>query len=163
MHRVELIGARILRVFRRLTPVHYELVVRIEFRNAGPAVAVGNEIGSVWQPGDVRRAIKRVRTTPSHAELSQCVDKLAVIGELIDDVQLVIDDPNVLLLIVWTDLDLMRSPAAGLLAKELLHVRPFVDQIAIPIDDKNRVLKSSFPAAQINLLAGRRKTVCVAC
>ncbi|MND04707.1 hypothetical protein D3C83_251000 [compost metagenome] len=49
--------------------------------------------------------------------------------------QLVVDDPDVLLGIVRADLDLMRAAAARQLAEHRIEMLPFVDEVALAVDD----------------------------
>jgi hypothetical protein len=50
-------------------------------------------------------------------------------------VQLVIDDPDMLLLVVRADLDLMRSAAAGQLREHLVEMRPLANHLALLVQD----------------------------
>ena len=127
---VPLVGARVLRIGGRLSPVHDEFVVGAELRDARAAVAIADEVRPVGQPRNVGRPIERIRTAPSLSELAERVHQLPVVGEAVDHVQLVVDDPDVLLLVVGTDLDLVRAASAGQLAEQLVEVRPLVDEVA---------------------------------
>ena len=73
--------------------------------------------------------------------------QLAVVGEAVNHVQLVVDDPDVLLLVIGADLDLVRSAAAGLLREQLLEMRPLLDEVALGVDDEDGVLPAALPAA----------------
>ena len=149
-------------ILRRLAPVLDELVVRAELRDARAAVAVGDEIRAVGQPGDVGRPVERVRPAAAHAELALAHLELTVVREAIDHVQLVVDDPDVLLGIVRADLDLMRTAAARQLAEHRIEVLPLVDEVAFAVDDDDRVLPAAFPAARGLRLARRGDAVAVA-
>ena len=113
--------------------------------DARAAVAVGDEVGAVGQPRDVRRPIERVRSAAAHAELSLAVHQLPVVGEAVDHVQLVVDDPDVLLLVVRADLDLMRSAAAGQLREHLVEMRPLVDEVALAVHDDRSSARTGAP------------------
>ena len=147
VHGVELVRAGIRGIFRRPAPVLDEVVVRVVFRDARAAVAVRDEVGAVRQPRDVSRPIERVRAAAAHAQLALAHLELPVVREAIDHVQLVVDDPDVLLGVVRADLDLMRAAAARQLAEQLLEVRPLVDEVAFAVDDDDRVFPAPFPAA----------------
>ena len=77
-------------------------------------------------------------------------------------VQLVVDDPDVLLFVVGTDLDLVRSATTGILREHLVEMRPLVDQIALLIEHDDRVLEPSLPSAFRLRLTGCGKAVRVA-
>ena len=147
MNGIELVRSRVLRIGRRLAPVLDEVVVRVVLGDARAAVAVGDEVRPVRQPGDVRRSVEGVRPAAAYAKLALAVDQLSVVGEAIDHVELVVDDPDVLLGIVGTDLDLVRAATARQLAEHFVEMRPLVDQVALAVDDQDRVLKPPFPSA----------------
>ena len=90
------------------------------------------------------------------------VHELAVVGEAVDHVQLIVDDPDVLLGIVRADLDLVRPAPARQLLEQLVVLRPLVDEVALPVDDEDRVLEPPLPAALGGRLAGRGEAVGVA-
>ena len=109
---VELVRPRVLRILRRAAPVHDELAVLVELGDARAAVAVADEERAVGQPVDVGRPIEqRPPSRPRWPFGAQRHHQLAVVGELLDDVQLVVDDPDVLLGIVGAHLDLVRARA----------------------------------------------------
>ena len=134
----------------------------VELRDARPAVPVSDEVGPVGQPGDVRRAIEGVRAPSPDAELAVREHELAVIGELVDDVKLVVENPHVLLFIVRADFDLVRTAAAGQLLEQLVLIRPLVDEVALPVEDDDRMLEPPLPSAFVGRLAGRAEAVGVA-
>jgi hypothetical protein len=68
-------------------------------------------------------------------------------------VQLVVDDPDVLLRVVGTDLDLVRSAAAGTLLEQLIEVRPLVDECALPVENQDRMLESPLPSPLLGRFA----------
>ena len=90
------------------------------------------------------------------------VHQLPVVGEAVDHVQLVVDDPDVLLGVVGADLDLVRPAAARQLAEHLVEVRPLVDEVALAVDDDDRVLEAPLPSALRLRLARRGHAVAVA-
>ena len=159
---VPLVRARVLRILGRPAPVHDELVVGVELRDARPAVPVGDEVRPVGQPGDVRRAIEGVRAPSPDAELAVREHELAVIGELVDDVKLVVENPHVLLFVVRADLDLVRTAAAGQLLEQLVLVLPLVNHVALPVEDDDRMLEPALPSAFVGRLAGGAEAVGVA-
>jgi hypothetical protein len=61
---------------------------------------------------------------------------LAVVGELVDRVRVVVDDPDVLLRVIRTDVDGVRA------LEHLVPLRPLFDDLALRVDDDDRV----FPA-----------------
>src|SRR5688572_22013009 len=162
VHGVELVRSRVLRILRRPAPVSDEVVLRVVLRDARAAVAVSDEVGAIGQPRDVRRPIERVRSAAAFAELTLAVYELPVVGEAVDHVQLVVDDPDVLLLVIRADLDLMRSAAAWQLREHLVEMRPLADHVALPIQDVDRVLVAAFPSALRLRLTRRRNAVAVA-
>src|SRR5262249_32625956 len=98
--RIPLVRSRAPRVLGRLGPVHDEVVVRVVAGDAFAAVAVGDEVSPVGQPGDVRRPVEGVRPTTAHADLPFAVDQLTVVGKAVNHVELVVDDPYVLVFVV---------------------------------------------------------------
>jgi hypothetical protein len=128
-------------------PNPHEVVFRVVLGDARAAVAVGDEVGAIRQPRNVRRPIEGVRSAAAHAELSLAVYELPVVGEAVDHVQLVVDDPDVLLLVVRADLDLMRAAAARQLREHLVEMRPLVHELTVSIQDVDRVLEPPLPSA----------------
>src|SRR5262244_3081748 len=112
VHRIPLVRSRVLRILGRLAPVHNEVVVGVVLDNTGAAVAVGDEVGPVGQPGNVRRPVERVGPATTYAELPFAVNQFTVVREAVDHVELVVDDPDVLLFVVGADLDLVRPTTA---------------------------------------------------
>ena len=94
-------GPGVVRVLRRGSPIHDELAVLVELRHAVAAVAVADEERAVGQPRDIGRPVEQLAGVAAALALVPSVmHELAVIGELVDHVQLVVDDPDVLLGIV---------------------------------------------------------------
>ena len=87
--------------------------------------------------------------------------QLAVVGELVDDVQLIVEHPDVLLGIVRAHLDLVRTAAARRL-EQLVVLRPPLHHLAVAIDDEDHVVVAALPAALRGRLAGRAQPVVVA-
>src|SRR4030095_7579130 len=154
--RIPLVWSRVLRVLGWPAPVHDEVVVRVVLDDACAAVAVGDEVGPVGQPGDVRRPVESVRSTTTHSELPFAMNQLTVIREAVDHVELVVDDPDVLLFVVGADLDLVRPTTAGKLGEELFEVRPLAHEVALTIEHDDRVLEAALPTALFVRLARRR-------
>src|SRR5262249_53248462 len=114
MNGIEFVWTWILGIFRRTAPVHQELAVLVELRDACTAVTIADKERSVGQPGDVRRPVKQLSSIAAALALrTQRHDELAVVREFVNDMELIIDDPNVLLRIVRTHFDFVRSAAAG--------------------------------------------------
>ena len=133
-----------------LAPVHEEVVVRVELGHTLPAVAVADEVRALRQPGDVGGPVEEPpRVPPSLAECAVGENELTVISELVDDVELVVDDPDVLFWIVGAHLDLVGSSAAWKLRKEFVGVRPFIDHVAVPIKHDDAVLEAPLPSATV--------------
>ena len=86
-----------------------ELAVLVELGHARAGVAVGDEERPVGQPGDVGGPIEVVRTASRHAALAHRLHQLAVVGEDVDLVHVVVDDPDVLFRIVRVDQQLVRA------------------------------------------------------
>ncbi len=82
--------------------------------------------------------------------------------ELPDDVLLIVDDPHVLLSVVRIHLDLVRTASALVLREHLFHERPFVDELAVTVDDEDRVVPPPLPSALCDRLARRTQPVTVA-
>src|SRR5262245_38599499 len=92
VHRVELVRARIRRILRRTAPVLDELAVFVEFGDARAAVTVADEERAIRQPVDVGRSIEQLAGVASAlARRPKPHHELAVVGELPDLVQLIID------------------------------------------------------------------------
>ena len=72
--------------------------------------------------------------------------RLAVVGELVDDVLVVVDDPDVLLRIVGADGDEVRP------LQHRVPLRPRVDQVALGVEDEDAVLPARVHA---HLVAAR--------
>ena len=81
--------------FGAAAPVHQELAVLVELRDARAAVAVADEERAVGQPRDVGRPIEQLAAVASALALgAERHHQLAVVGELVDHVQLVVDTPT---------------------------------------------------------------------
>ena len=146
VHRPELIGPGLVRIGGRAPPVHQELAGAIELGHAGAGIAVGHEEGAVGQPGDVGGPVEVVRAAPGHAALAHRAHQPPVVGEDVDDVLVVIDDPQVLLGIVGADEHLVR-PAAGLAEsrparrrQQPIVLQPLLDGVAIAIDGEHQMV-----------------------
>src|SRR5438067_12509361 len=98
--RIPLVRSGVLRILGRPAPVHDEVVVGVVLGDACAAVAVGDEVGPVGQPGDIRRPVEGVGPTTAHAELPFAVNQLTVVRKAVNYVELVVDDPDVLLFVV---------------------------------------------------------------
>src|SRR3982751_4544033 len=61
---------------------------------------------------------------------------LAVVGELVDLMPRVVDDPDVMRGIVRADADLVRAAAA---LEQLVPLRPRLEELAVAVDDENAV------------------------
>ena len=116
MHVAEVAGARIGGLVATGTrsalgsPLHEELAVLIELRDARAGVAVGDEEGAVGQPVDVGRPVEVGGVRAFHFRRADGLQQLAaVVGELVDDLHVVVDDPDVLFRIVRADVDRVRA------------------------------------------------------
>ena len=144
-------GPGLLRILGRAAPVHQELAVLVELRDARAAVAVADEERAVGQPVDIGGPIEELAAiAPSLALGAERHHQLAVIGELVDDVQLVVEHPDVLLGIVRAHLDLVWSAPAGHL-EEFVVLRPRLDHLAGAIHDEDDVVIASLPAALLRV------------
>ena len=81
-----------------LPPRHQELAVLVELDDALVLIAVGDEERAVGQPGDVGRPAEMAAVVAPDQPLAKRHDELlAVVGEFEDLLQIVVDDPDVLL------------------------------------------------------------------
>ena len=162
MDGVEFIRARIARIFWRGTPVHQELAVRVELGDALAAVPVADEERAVGQPGDVGRPIEERSSLASPLPLgAERHHQLAVVGELVDHVQLIVDHPHVLVAIVRVHLDLVR-PAAARHLEQLVVLRPPLHHLAVAIDDEDHMVITPLPSTLLSRLACGTEPVIVA-
>src|SRR5205823_7394793 len=87
VNRIELVGSGILRIFRRVAPVHQKLSILIELRDASAAVPVADKECAVGQPRDIGRTIKELAAVTS--SLAFCAERhhqLSIVSELVDHV-----------------------------------------------------------------------------
>ncbi len=118
----------------------------VELRDAHTGVTVGDEERAVGQPGDVGRPVEVVRAAARHASLAHRLHQLAVVGEDVDLVHVVVDDPDVLLGIVGVHQDLVRSAAhlaearAARRRQVLVVLQPLDDRLAVAIDGEDEVM-----------------------
>ena len=123
-----------------------ELAVAIELGHPRAGVAVGDEEGAVGQPGDVGRPVEVVGPAAGHAALAHRPHQLPVVGEDVDDVLVVVDDPDVLLRIVGADQDLVRAAAGFAQARtarrrqQVVVLQPLLDGGAVAIDREHQVV-----------------------
>src|SRR5262249_45175430 len=114
MNGIKFVWTRILGIFWRTAPIHQELAVLVELRDACAAVTIADKERSVGQPRDVCRPVKQLSCiTAALALCTERHDELAIVREFVNDMELIIDDPDVLLGIIRTHFDLVRSAAAG--------------------------------------------------
>ena len=139
-------GFGIVGIDRRPAPVHQELAVAIELRDARAGVAVGDEERAVGQPRDVGRPVEVVRAAPRHAAFAHRLHQLAVVGEDVDLVHVVVDDPDVLLRIVRVHQDLVRSaahlaePGAARRREIVVVLQPLLDRLAGAVDGEHQMV-----------------------
>src|SRR6266550_562206 len=144
---VELVRSWVLRILRRRSPVHQELAVLVELGDARAAVAVADEARAVGQPCDVGGPIEQTAAVaPALTLRAPLLHQLPVVGELVNLVELVVDDPDVLLGIVGAHLDLVR-PAPALALEHRVLIVPPLDHLAVAIDDEDGVVVPPFPSA----------------
>src|SRR2546428_5290497 len=161
--RVPLVRTGTFRILWRRAPVLDELAVFVELRDARAAVAVADEERAVGQPGDVGRPVEQIPGVASALALgAERHRELAVVGELVNHVQLIVDDPHVLLTIVGVHLDLVR-PAPAPHLEQLVVLRPRVHHLAVAIDDEDDVVIAPLPSALLRRLAGRAEAVIISC
>ena len=147
VHGVELVRPRLVRILRRAAPVHQELAVLVELGDARAAVTVADEERAVGQPVDVGGPIEELAGIATSLALgAERHHQLAVIGEFVDDVQLVVEHPDVLFGIVRTHLDLVWSAPAGHL-EEFVVLWPRLDHLAGAIHREDDVVIAPLPAA----------------
>src|ERR1700674_63249 len=97
-----------------LAPGHQVLSALIDLDDARVDVTVANEKCAVRKPGDVGGASEVLVVFSLHALLAERHHQLlAVVCELEDLMQHIVDDPYVLFCIVRADFDVVRSAAAG--------------------------------------------------
>ena len=114
---------------------------RVELRDARAVVPVGHVEAPVGQPRHERRTVEvgavgawNVRRADRLHEL------LAVVGELVDRVRVVVDHPHVLLRVVGADVDRVRT------LEQLVPLRPLLDDVALRVDDDEAVLPAGVDA-----------------
>src|SRR5262245_56305197 len=92
---IELIGAGILGILWRSAPIHQKLSTFVEFRNTSAAVSVADEKRAVGQPCDVGRPVKQFAAVAAALAFgTEGHDQLSVVSEFVDDVELIVADPN---------------------------------------------------------------------
>ena len=156
------LGPGFLRILRRTAPIHQELPILVELRDTGAAVAIADEERAVRQPIDVGRPIEQLAGVAAALALgAERHHELAVVGELEDDMQLIIDHPHVLLGIVRAHLDLVRPAAAGHL-EELVVLRPRLHHLAGAVDDENHVVVAALPTAFLRRFTRRAEAIVIA-
>ena len=123
MHAAQLPGPLAARAARL-----HELAGLVELHDARVAQAVRHQNRSVRQERDILRHPEMCRVIAGDAGLADRHDQLlAVVGELVDDVLAVVDDPHVLLGIVRADADLVRAPPPSNSESHCVH-----DSITLP-------------------------------
>src|SRR6266849_10693040 len=87
------------------------------------------------------------------------VNKYAVVGELVNHLQLVVEHPHVLVLVVRAHLDLVR-PAPARHLEDLVVLRPLLYELAVAIHHEDDVVIAPFPAAlRLRLARGAEPVV----
>src|SRR5262245_38056552 len=137
---IELVGPWIFRIGGGRAPVLDELSVLVELRDPHSTVAVADEERAVGEPRDVGRAIEELALVASSLPLRpERESDLAVVSELVNHVQLVVDHPDVLFRIVGAHLDLVRpAPAAHL--EELVVLGPVLYLVAHAVHYEENVV-----------------------
>ncbi len=87
-------------------------------------------------PIDVGRPREVITIPPRYTPLAERHYQIAVIRELVDEVQVVVDHPDVLVGIVGAHLDLVR-PAPARHIEELAVLGPRLDHLAVAIHDED--------------------------
>ena len=135
VHVVHVAGTRLVRRIALDAPLHQELPVLVELRDARAGVAVGDEERAVGQPVDERRPVEVRRVRALHLRRADRLHELlAVVREPVDHLHVVVDDPDVLLRIVRADVDRVRTP------QQLVPLIPRLDDVAVGIGDDDAVL-----------------------
>ena len=118
-------------------PGRQELSVLVELHDARIRVAVGDEETSVRQPCDARRSAEVLLVIAFDTRFAECTDEpLAIVREHEDLLLPIVDDPDVPLRVVWTDVDAVR-PAAAL--EETVPLRPRLEHPAFAVDDDDAI------------------------
>ena len=129
------------------SPIHQELAVLVELRDPRSAIAIADEERAVGQPVDVGGTIEQLAAVTSALALgAERHHQLAVIAELVDHVQLIVEHPDVLLRVVRVHLDFVR-PAPALHLEQFVVLRPRLHHLAVAIDHEDHVVVSPLPPA----------------
>jgi hypothetical protein len=107
---------------------------RTEFRDPRSRVPICDEESAIGQPVNVGRPVEVCGIRPGYFRRSDRLEQFApIVCELIDDLHIVIHDPDILLRIVWADIDRMRA------AKQLIPLLPGLDDFAGAIHNHHAV------------------------
>ena len=162
VHGVPLVGAGVLGILGRRPPVHQEFAVLVELGNPRAAIAIADEKRAVGKPGNIGRPIEEPASVASTLSLgAERHHELAVVGELVDHMELVVEHPDVLLWIVGAHLDLVGTATARRL-EELVMLRPRLDHLPGTINDEDDVVIPALPPALGRRLARGAKPIVVA-
>ncbi len=109
----------------------------------------------------VGRSNSRPPSRPRWPLVPERHHQLAVVGELVNLVELIVEHPYVLLGIVRAHLDLVRAAPARRV-EQLVVLRPPLHHLAGAIDDEDHVVIAALPAALLGRLARRALAIVVA-
>ncbi len=135
VHVVHVSGTRLVGRITLDAPVHQELSILVELRDTSAGVTVGHEERPIRQPVHERRPIEVGRISTFLLRRADRLHQLlAVVGELVDHLHVVVDNPHVLLGMVRADVHGMRAP------QDLVPLRPRLDDVAVGVGDDDAVL-----------------------
>ena len=118
-----------------LSPVHQELSILIELGHARSVIAIGDEHGAIGKPSEKRWAVEMCAIGAGYLRSADGLQQLLpVMGELVDNAHMIVDDPNVLFRIVRIDGDEVRS------LQNLIPLGPSLDDVAVCVGDGDAVL-----------------------
>src|SRR5262249_12065813 len=121
--------------FASLTPGSDKFPILIELHNAIAVVPVSDEHRPIQKERQERRPVEVRRVSALFADGPDRLDELfAVVRELEQSCNVVIEDPDVLLGIPRVDVDRMRAP------QHLVPLSPLLDDVTPGVEDKDEVL-----------------------
>ena len=144
-HAVDIVhvaGARFVAAgFTPHAPIKQEVAIGVELGHARAVVPVGHVETAVARPRHERRPVEvRGIGTQDVAGPDRLDKLLAIVGELVDGVTVVIDDPDVLLSIVRADVHRVRP------LEDLVPLRPLFGDVALRVDDDETVFPAGIDA-----------------
>ena len=138
---VPVVGASLVGRRTPLAPGGQVIAFGVELDHPGAVVAVGDDEAAVGEPGHERRAVE---VGLVGAQFAVGADGLhqrgAVIGELVDDVLVVVDDPDVLFGIIGVDGDVVGPLQHG------IPLVPGFHDVAVAVEHQDAVLPAGIDA-----------------